>query len=167
MNISISQYFWDTIFCQVTGTPPSSPSPFATASPKLVLSLEPNPLSFNRTFPEVAPEDVPKPYQAHQTSGGPDFPPPDLLEARFSLREVAEGFEMVSRNLEIASPKASKWYPEILKTHIPVIFIHRVDPTKSGPCHANQEYTFSWNPLKCRFQTSQGKFTMKRNTHKA
>ena len=65
---------------------------------------------------------------------------------------------MVSRNLEIASPKASKWYPEILKTHIPVIFIHRVDPTKSGPCHANQEYTFSWNPLKCSFQTSQGKF---------
>ena len=60
---------------------------------------------------------------------------------------------MVSRNLEIACPKASKWYPEILKTHIPVIFIHRVDPTKSGPCHANQEYTFSWNPLKCSFQT--------------
>ncbi len=74
---------------------------------------------------------------------------------------------MVFRNLEIASPKASKWYAEILKTHIPAIFIHRVDPTESGPCHANQEYTFSWNPLKCSFQTSQGKFIIKRNTHQA
>ena len=48
---------------------------------------------------------------------------------------------------------------EASNSHPSGLFMNTVDPvkpTKSGPCQAKQEYTFSWNPLKCSFQTSQG-----------